>query len=150
MSQHFTSSSLRKGTGAPICQDVKHLEVIAWKAPATEERYCWESLSGVDAASVIGVSPSPSPSRQLNRGSVCREVPISRVLGDFLLHQALLLLAQLHCFEHKQGTVRLAWRGLRRKAECRPAKPAGCRFVGRGEGGHRRLGAEQEGRARLA
>lgn len=60
------------------------------------------------------------------------EVPISRVPGDFLLHQALLLLAQLHLFKHKRGTVRLAWRRLRRKAECRPAKPAGCRLCGMG------------------
>lgn len=77
--------------------------------------------------------PLSLPAMKAESGQCVRsEVPISRVPGDFLLHQALLLLAQLHLFKHKRGTVRLAWRGLRRKAECRPAKPAGCRFCGMG------------------
>lgn len=84
MSQHFTSSSLRKETGAPICQDVKHLEVIAWKAPATEERYCWESLSGVDAASVISVSPSLSlPVTTAESGQCVRRSPHLQSAGGF-------------------------------------------------------------------
>lgn len=90
-----------------------------------------ESLSGVDKASLLGLFPLSFRATKAESGQcVHSEVPISRVPGDFLLHRALLLLAQLHLLKHKRGTVRLAWRGLRRKAECRPAKPAGCRLGG--------------------
>lgn len=49
-----------------------------------------------------GSLPTSLPATKAESGQCARgEVPICRVPGDFLLHQALLLLALLHLFKHK-------------------------------------------------